>query len=141
DGAAAGLRRVVPGSCRGANEPRPCRRVSWRTPCHPRGGPPRTSRRGTQAARVGIRGARGMTGAGRFDWFRLTLRLHRFELVAFGAALIVLVVASFLVAAYIEGFTVPPECVFDGSGAEPVGELVFRCEELNRRYGDARSLG
>ena len=36
-----------------------------------------------------------MTG-GRFDWFRLTLRLHRFELFAFGVAIIGLVVGSFV---------------------------------------------
>ncbi len=34
--------------------------------------------------------ARGMRGE-RFDWFRLTLRLHRFEVFAFGVAIIALV--------------------------------------------------
>ncbi len=77
-----------------------------------------------------------MTGAGRFDWFRLTLRLHRFELFAFGAAIIGLVVASFVVAAYIEGFKVPPECTtFDG------GEVPASCDAAYRRLGDAQAIG
>jgi hypothetical protein len=81
-----------------------------------------------------------MTGE-RFDWFRLTLRLHRFELFAFGAAIIGLVVASFVVAAYIESFKLPPECVVDFSGPGPIAEVPFSCEELNRRLSDAQSLG
>jgi hypothetical protein len=72
----------------------------------------------------------------RFDWFRLTLRLHRFELVAFGAAIIVLVVASFAVAAYIEGFRIPPECAtLDG------GEVPVACDAAYRRLSDAQAIG
>lgn len=75
-----------------------------------------------------------MTGD-RFDWIRLTLRLHRFELFAFGAALVGLAVASFIVAAYIEGFHLPPECVvFDG-------DIPFSCEAALRKVDEARSIG
>ena len=70
-----------------------------------------------------------------FDWIRLTLRLHRFELFAFGAALVGLAVASFIVAAYIDGFHLPPECaVFDG-------DIPFSCEAALRKVDEARSIG
>ena len=74
-----------------------------------------------------------MTGE-RTDWIRLTLRLHRFELIAFGAATLGLVIASFAVAAYIDGFRLPPEC------ASSNGELPFSCEEPLRRLDGARGL-
>jgi hypothetical protein len=74
--------------------------------------------------------------SGRFDWVRLTLRLHRFELFAFGVAIIGLVVASFVVAAYIDGFRVPPQCTaFDG------GEVSLSCDAAYRKLGDAQALG
>ena len=72
----------------------------------------------------------------RLDWFRLTLRLHRFELFAFGVAIIGLVVASFVAAAYIEGFRIPPECTaFDG------GEVPLSCDAAYRKLGDAQAIG
>jgi hypothetical protein len=72
----------------------------------------------------------------RFDWVRLTLRLHRFELFAFGAAIIALTVAAFAAAAYIEGFRVPPECLtIDG------GEVPLACDSAYRRLGDAQTIG
>ena len=75
-----------------------------------------------------------MTGE-RTDWIRLTLRLHRFELIAFGAAIVGLVIASFVVAAYIEGFHVPPECLTNN------GEVPFSCQEALRKLDEARGLG
>jgi ABC-type transport system involved in multi-copper enzyme maturation permease subunit len=72
---------------------------------------------------------------GRFDWVRLTLRLHRFELFAFGAAIIVLVIGSFLVAAYIDGFKLPAECVTQD------GNVPFSCESAFRAVDNARSIG
>ena len=80
-----------------------------------------------------------MTGD-RFDWIRLTLRLHRFELFAFGVAIIGLVVGAFAAAAYIEGFRLPPECVFS-DGVEPSEEVVFACEAAYRRLSDAQTIG
>lgn len=71
----------------------------------------------------------------RTDWIRLTLRLHRFELIAFGAATIVLVIASFGIAAYIDGFRLPPEC------ATVNGEVPFSCEDAFRKLDEARGLG
>jgi ABC-type transport system involved in multi-copper enzyme maturation permease subunit len=72
---------------------------------------------------------------GRTDWIRLTLRLHRFELIAFGAAMIGLVVGAFAIAAYIEGFHLPPEC------ATTNGEVPFSCNDALRAVDEARSLG
>jgi hypothetical protein len=75
-----------------------------------------------------------MSGA-RFDWVRLTLRLHRFELFAFGVAIIALVIGSFLAAAYVAGFTLPPDCLtFDG--IIPLG-----CDEALRAVDNARTIG
>ena len=75
-----------------------------------------------------------MTGE-RFDWIRLTLRLHRFELLAFGTAITALVVGSFVVAAYIDGFRLSPECVtLDGT-------TPFSCQEALRSLDSARTLG
>jgi ABC-type transport system involved in multi-copper enzyme maturation permease subunit len=72
----------------------------------------------------------------RFDSVRLTLRLHRFELFAFGAAILGLVVAAFPAAAYIEGFRVPPECTsFDG------GEVPLACDAAYRTLSDAQTIG
>ena len=76
-----------------------------------------------------------MTGE-RFDWIRLTLRLHRFELVAFGTAIIALVVGSFAVAAYIDGFRLPPECLTLDGETTP-----FSCQEAFRSLDSARTLG
>lgn len=47
---------------------------------------------------------------------RLTLRLQRFELFAFGAALVVLVIAGFVGATYVDALRPGPECLaIDGS--------------------------
>ena len=107
--------------------PRPSRRSCSVTspPRAGRGPPPRSSR-----PRAG-----GMTGE-RLDWIRLTLRLHRFELIAFGTAIIALVVASFAVAAYIDGFRLPPECLTLDGETTP-----FSCQEAFRSLDSARTLG
>jgi hypothetical protein len=78
--------------------------------------------------------------AARFDWIRLTLRLHRFELFAFGVAIIGLAVAAFAAAAYIEGFRVPPECVFSDDAA-PSEEVIFACDAAYRRVSEAQTIG
>ena len=77
----------------------------------------------------------------RFDWIRLTLRLHRFELFAFGAASVVLVIGSFAAAAYIDGFVLPPECqaIFDGTTEVTVTPFV--CDEAFRQLERARTIG
>jgi len=71
----------------------------------------------------------------RFDWFRLTLRLHRFELFAFGVTIIALAIGAFGAAAYIDGFRPPPECV------TIVDEVPASCELAYRRLDEARAIG
>jgi len=71
----------------------------------------------------------------RFEWFRLTLRLHRFELFAFGAAIIGLVIGSFAAAAYIDSFRPPPECVTFTQ------EVPATCDSFLLKLSDARALG
>jgi ABC-type transport system involved in multi-copper enzyme maturation permease subunit len=72
--------------------------------------------------------------AGRFDWVRLTLRLHRFELFTFGVAIIGLAVAAFGAAAYVEGFRLPPECV------NTTSEVLERCDAAYRSLSDAQFI-
>jgi hypothetical protein len=71
----------------------------------------------------------------RFDWFRLTLRLHRFELFAFGAAIVGLVIGSFAAAAYIESFRLPAECMTFTQ------EVPIACDSILRQIDDARAIG
>jgi hypothetical protein len=47
----------------------------------------------------------------RFEGARLSLRLHRFELIAFGAALGGLVLVTFVAAAYVTSLMPGPECL------------------------------
>jgi hypothetical protein len=68
----------------------------------------------------------------RFDWFRLTLRLHRFGF-AFGVAIIGLVVASF-VAAATEASN-PPECTAFGGGERSACAIGYR------KLSDAQVIG
>lgn len=77
----------------------------------------------------------------RFEWARLTLRLHRFELFAFGAAIIALVVGSFAAAAYIDGFKLPPECLAILDGTTEFTETPFICDQAFRQLDDARTIG
>jgi hypothetical protein len=77
----------------------------------------------------------------RFDWIRLTIRLHRFELFAFGAAIIVLVVGSFAAAAYIDGFGLPPECRAILDGTTELTETPFVCDGAFRQLDQARTIG
>ncbi len=50
---------------------------------------------------------------------RLTIRLHRFELYAFGTALVVLAIAGFVGSVYVDGLRPGPECLaIDGSAPE-----------------------
>jgi len=70
---------------------------------------------------------------GRFDWVKLTLRLHRFELFAFGAAIIALVIGGILAAAYADNFRSPPECLnFNG-------DVPASCDAALRKADEARA--
>jgi hypothetical protein len=71
--------------------------------------------------------------AGRFDWIRLTLRLHRFELFAFGAAIIALVIGGVLAAAYADGLRPPPECLSFN------GDVPASCDAALRKADEART--
>jgi ABC-type transport system involved in multi-copper enzyme maturation permease subunit len=70
---------------------------------------------------------------GRFDWVRLTLRLHRFELFAFGAAIIALVMGGLLAAAYVDSLRPPPECLSFN------GDVPASCEAALRKADQART--
>ena len=71
--------------------------------------------------------------SGRFDWVKLTLRLHRFELFAFGAAIIALVIGGILAAAYADNFRSPPECLnFNG-------DVPASCDAALRKADEARA--
>ncbi len=62
-------------------------------------------------------------------WARLTLRLSRFELLAFGGFIVVFIVATILAAAWIDSMRPPAECLV--ATAEPVAG----CEaKLNAWY-------
>jgi ABC-type transport system involved in multi-copper enzyme maturation permease subunit len=65
---------------------------------------------------------------------RLTIRLHRFELYAFGAALVVLAIAAFAGSAYVDGLRPGPECMaIDGSSPAS-------CEPGLRTWNEAQQM-
>ena len=65
---------------------------------------------------------------------RLTIRLHRFELYAFGTALVVLAIAGFVGSAYVDGLRPGPECMaIDGSSPAS-------CEPGVRAWSEAQQL-
>lgn len=65
---------------------------------------------------------------------RLTLRLHRFELFTFGAALFGLVVAGFVGAAYVDGLRPGPGCLaIDGSAPSS-------CDAALRAWNEALQM-
>ena len=65
---------------------------------------------------------------------RLTIRLHQFELYAFGTALVVLAVAGFVGSFYVDGLRPGPECMaIDGSSPAS-------CEPGLRAWSDAQQL-
>jgi hypothetical protein len=70
---------------------------------------------------------------GRFDWIKLTLRLHRFELFAFGAAIIALVIGGLLAAAYADSLRPPPECLSLN------GDVPASCDAALRKADEART--
>jgi hypothetical protein len=73
------------------------------------------------------------------DAVRLTLRLHRFELLAFGAAIIGLAIAGVLAAAYADSQRAPADClvvITDANAIVPAG-----CEAALRRMEEARQYG
>jgi hypothetical protein len=67
----------------------------------------------------------------RFEGARLTFRLNRFELIAFGAALGGLVVAAFAASAYVASLTPGPEC-------QQVSELTFECQRAFDAFNGAQ---
>ena len=72
--------------------------------------------------------------ARRFDWARLTIRLHRFELFAFGAAIIGLTIGAFVASAYVDSVRPPAECLTLN------GEVPLSCQEALRKVDDAKGL-
>ena len=70
----------------------------------------------------------------RLDWARLTIRLHRFELFAFGAAIVALVIGAFAASAYVDSLRPPPECLTFN------GEIPFSCEAAARKFEDAKGI-
>jgi hypothetical protein len=65
------------------------------------------------------------------DVARITLRLHRFELIAFGAALGGLAAATFLAAAYLAGLTPGPECL-------STTETTLACQRAQEAFSTAQ---
>ena len=59
---------------------------------------------------------------------RLTIRLHRFELYAFGTALVVLAIAGFVGSAYVDGLRPAPECMAIDGSSPPSCEPGVRAE-------------
>jgi hypothetical protein len=57
---------------------------------------------------------------------RLTLRLQRFELFSFGSALVVLVIAGFTGAAYVDALRPGPECLAIDGSAPSACDVVLR---------------
>jgi hypothetical protein len=70
---------------------------------------------------------------GSFDSIKLTLRLHRFELFAFGAAIIALVIGGLLAAAYADSLRPPPECLSFN------GDVPASCDAALRKADEART--
>lgn len=69
------------------------------------------------------------------DWARLTFRLNRFELLAFGGAVTLFIVLTVIAAARIDAVRPPAEClVYSETIAPPAA-----CEQLNRIWYDAQS--
>lgn len=65
---------------------------------------------------------------------RLTIRLHQFELYAFGTALVVLAIAGFVGSVYVDGLRPAPECMaIDGSSPAS-------CEPGVRAWSEAQQL-
>ncbi len=65
---------------------------------------------------------------------RITLRLNRFELIAFGAALGGLILATFLASAYIAGLTPGPECVSPADNT-----TSFACQRAQEAFSSAQA--
>jgi hypothetical protein len=64
---------------------------------------------------------------------RITLRLHRFELIAFGAALGGLAAVTLLAAAYIAGLTPGPECLAPADATSS-----FACQRAQEAFSSAQ---
>lgn len=70
----------------------------------------------------------------RLDWVRLTIRLHRFELFAFGAAILALVIGAFAASAYVDSLRPPAECL--AFNVEP----PFTCDAARLKFEDAKGI-
>ena len=72
------------------------------------------------------------------DRVRITLRLHRFELVAFALAFIVFAGGTFLAAAWIASLTPPLSCFGIEDGSESASVLV--CRVAKRAFDEASAM-
>jgi hypothetical protein len=63
---------------------------------------------------------------------RLTIRLHKLELVALGGVVVALAVAAFVVAGWLDATGYGPGCI-DPTGAQPASAS---CEALSRKFYD-----
>ncbi len=71
----------------------------------------------------------------RFDGVRITLRLHRFELIAFGAGLIGLVIAALAAAWYVDSLKPSPACILERHDVVRVPARVRRVRQRARGPG------
>jgi hypothetical protein len=74
----------------------------------------------------------------RLDWARLTFRLSKFELVAFGGFVALFIVLTVGAATWIDSLRPPAECLNFGNGVEPAADLMRRCEALNNAWYSAQ---
>ena len=72
------------------------------------------------------------------DRVRITLRLHRFELVAFALAFIVFAGGTFLAAAWIASLTPPLSCFGIDDGSESAS--VLACRVAKRAFDEASAM-
>jgi hypothetical protein len=76
----------------------------------------------------------------RLDWARLTFRLSKFELVAFGGFVVLFIVLTVGAATWIDSLRPPAECLNLGVTIEPpAADLMRRCEALNNAWYAAQS--
>jgi hypothetical protein len=67
------------------------------------------------------------------DWARLTLRLSRFELLAFGGFIVVFIAATVLAANWIDSLRPPPECF------QSATEIATSCEAKANAWYSAQN--
>ena len=130
----SGARRLVPRPGRRTPQPRPRRRGHAREPARDaRGGRPRSPRGSPRSSVRSRDDGRGACGV-RFDGTRITLRLQRFELVAFGLGLGGLIVALFVGSIYLTSLQ-PGAGVRPSSARRPPPALPARPRQVQRGAG------